>query len=171
MRPNAMFILSFLVVAVGGCASGPPPSNRLAPAATGAGDPTVVRSTAVEASDAAIMAVSFVGTPYAAGGGSPESGFDCSGLVAYVFARAAQARLPRNTFDLASAGVAVAPGELQAGDLVFYNTQRRPFSHVGIYLGQSRFVHAPSAGGAVRIEDMDLRYWSQRFDGARRLSF
>ena len=117
------------------------------------------------------MAVSLVGTPYAAGGESPESGFDCSGLVAYVFARAAQARLPRNTFDLANAGAAVAPGELQAGDLVFYNTQRRAFSHVGIYLGQSRFVHAPSTGGAVRIEEMGGRYWSQRFDGARRLNF
>jgi cell wall-associated NlpC family hydrolase len=166
-----MFILPFLAAAIGGCATGPPASHKIVPAVTAAGDPAAVRSPAVEASDAAIMAVSLVGTPYAAGGGSPESGFDCSGLVAYVFARAAQARLPRNTFDLASAGAAVAPGELQAGDLVFYNTQRRPFSHVGIYLGQSRFVHAPSTGGAVRIEDMDGRYWAQRFDGARRLSF
>lgn len=144
--------------------------HKVVPAATATGDPAVVRSTAVEASDAAIMAVSLVGTPYAAGGGSPESGFDCSGLVAYVFARAAQARLPRNTFDLANVGAAVGPGELRPGDLVFYNTQRRPFSHVGIYLGESRFVHAPSTGGAVRIEDMDVRYWAQRFDGARRLS-
>jgi cell wall-associated NlpC family hydrolase len=164
-----MFILSFFAIAVGGCASGPVPPHKAA--ATAAEDPAVVRTPVVEASDAAIMAVSLVGTPYAAGGGSPESGFDCSGLVAYVFARAAQARLPRNTFDLANAGAAVAHGELRAGDLVFYNTQRRPFSHVGIYLGQSRFVHAPSTGGAVRIEDMDGRYWSQRFDGARRLSF
>jgi cell wall-associated NlpC family hydrolase len=166
-----MFILSFLVIAASGCATGPRAPNWDDPPATAATAPAVVRSAAVEASDAAIMAVSLVGTPYAAGGGSPENGFDCSGLVAYVFARAAQARLPRNTFDLANAGAAVAPGELQAGDLVFYNTQRRPFSHVGIYLGQSRFVHAPSTGGAVRIEDMGGRYWSQRFDGARRLSF
>ena len=166
-----MFILSFLAVAIGGCAIGPPIPRQAGPSATAAGDPGVVRSGAVEASDAAIMAVALVGTPYAAGGGSPESGFDCSGLVAYVFSRAAQARLPRNTFELASVGAAVAPGELQAGDLVFYNTQRRPYSHVGIYLGRSRFVHAPSTGGAVRIEDMDTRYWAQRFDGARRLSF
>jgi cell wall-associated NlpC family hydrolase len=166
-----MFILSFLVVTASGCATGPRAPNGDDPPATAATAPAVVRSTAIEASDAAIMAVSLVGTPYAAGGGSPENGFDCSGLVAYVFARAAQARLPRNTFELANVGAAVAPGELQAGDLVFYNTQRRPFSHVGIYLGQSRFVHAPSTGGAVRIEDMDVRYWTQRFDGARRLSF
>jgi cell wall-associated NlpC family hydrolase len=166
-----MFILSFLVIAASGCATGPRVPIGDDPPATAATAPAVVRSTAIEASDAAIMAVSLVGTPYAAGGGSPENGFDCSGLVAYVFARAAQARLPRNTFELATVGAAVAPGELQAGDLVFYNTQRRPFSHVGIYLGQSRFVHAPSTGGAVRIEDMGGRYWSQRFDGARRLSF
>jgi cell wall-associated NlpC family hydrolase len=82
-----------------------------------------------------------------------------------------QLRLPRNTFDLARAGAAVEPGQLRPGDLVFYNTQRRAFSHVGIYLGESRFVHAPSTGGAVRIEEMDLRYWTQRFDGARRVSF
>ena len=166
-----MFILSFLVNAASGCGTRPRAPNGDDPPATPATASAVVRSTAVEASDAAIMAVSLVGTPYAAGGVSPESGFDCSGLVAYVFARAAQARLPRNTFDLANAGAAVPPGELQAGDLVFYNTQRRPYSHVGIYLGQSRFVHAPSTGGAVRIEDMDVRYWAQRFDGARRLSF
>jgi cell wall-associated NlpC family hydrolase len=166
-----MFILSFLAIAWGGCTSGPPARNAPVSGATTAEGPVVIRSTSAEASDAAIMAVSLVGTPYAPGGGSPESGFDCSGLVAYVFARAAQARLPRNTFDLATAGTVVAPGELQAGDLVFYNTQRRPFSHVGIYLGQSRFVHAPSTGGVVRIEDMDVRYWAQRFDGARRLSF
>jgi cell wall-associated NlpC family hydrolase len=135
---------------------------RHAPAAQGA---------TADARDAAIMALALVGAPYSAGGGSPESGFDCSGLVAYVFAQAAQLRLPRNTFDLARAGTAVSREDLQAGDLVFYNTQRRPYSHVGIYLGDARFVHAPSSGGAVRIEAMDVRYWTQRFDGARRLIF
>lgn len=117
------------------------------------------------------MAVSLVGTPYASGGGSPDTGFDCSGLVAYVFAHAAQLRLPRNTFDLARTGAAVSAGELRPGDLLFYNTQHRPYSHVGIYLGEARFVHAPSTGGAVRIEQMDLRYWTHRFDGARRIAF
>lgn len=114
------------------------------------------------------MAFALVGSPYAAGGASPEAGFDCSGLVAYVYARALHLALPRNTFDLARAGVAVSAP--QPGDLVFYNTQARPFSHVGIYLGESRFVHAPSTGGAVRIEDMRLAYWAKRFDGARRVA-
>jgi cell wall-associated NlpC family hydrolase len=122
-------------------------------------------------SEVAFIALALVGTPYAAGGTSPESGFDCSGLVAYVFARAAQLRLPRNTYDLAQTGAAVEARALQPGDLVFYNTQRRAFSHVGIYLGESRFVHAPSTGGAVRIENMRVGYWTQRFDGARRVAF
>ncbi|HTO46425.1 MAG TPA: C40 family peptidase [Burkholderiales bacterium] len=114
------------------------------------------------------MALALVGSPYANGGASPEDGFDCSGLVAYVYARALRRELPRNTFDLARTGAAV--GDPQPGDLLFYNTQGRPFSHVGIYLGESRFVHAPSTGGVVRIEDMRVGYWTKRFDGARRVA-
>lgn len=168
MRRNAMFTLFFVAAALSGCASvGQGPDDREASARVEMG--TLAGS--AEASDAAIMAVSLVGTPYAAGGGSPNTGFDCSGLVAYVFARAAQLRLPRNTFDLARVGAAIDPADLRAGDLLFYNTQQRPYSHVGIYLGGARFVHAPSSGGTVRIEQMDLRYWVQRFDGARRITF
>jgi cell wall-associated NlpC family hydrolase len=164
-----MFILIFAGAGLAGCGVGLQAPGPAAP-------PLVPRASesaggVADASDAAILALSLVGTRYATGGDSPESGFDCSGLVAYVYDRASQRRLPRNTFDLARVGIPVAPGQLQAGDLVFYNTQRRPFSHVGIYLGESRFVHAPSTGGAVRIEEMDVRYWTQRFDGARRLNF
>ncbi len=169
MRANAMFILIFASVGLAGCAVGsrapdPAPQTRAPAAAELPGD-------AGNATDATILALALVGTRYAAGGDSPETGFDCSGLVAYVYDRAAQLRLPRSTYDLARVGLPVARGQLQAGDLVFYNTQRRPFSHVGIYLGASRFVHAPSSGGAVRIEEMDIRYWTERFDGARRLNF
>jgi cell wall-associated NlpC family hydrolase len=162
-----MFILSFSAVLAAGCGTAP----RLPDRPPGAATSPVATAAPGEPSEAALMALSLVGTPYAAGGGSPETGFDCSGLVAYVFARSMQLRLPRNTFDLARAGAAIDPGELRPGDLVFYNTQQRAFSHVGIYLGEARFVHAPSTGGAVRIEAMDLRYWTQRFDGARRVSF
>ncbi len=117
------------------------------------------------------MALALVGTPYAPRGGSPETGFDCSGLVAYVYARALQLNLPRNTADLSRAGAPIAAADLRPGDLVFYNTQQRPFSHVGIYLGDMRFVHAPSSGGAVRVENMRVGYWTRRFDGARRIAF
>jgi cell wall-associated NlpC family hydrolase len=169
MRNKAMFIVLFVGAGLAGCATAPQAPGPAAPppaprAAESLGGPT-------EARDAAIFALSLVGTRYAAGGASPDTGFDCSGLVAYVYDRAAQIRLPRNTFDLARAGIPIAQSDLVVGDLVFYNTQRRPFSHVGIYLGESRFVHAPSTGGFVRIEQMDLRYWAQRFDGARRLNF
>ncbi|HSD44870.1 MAG TPA: C40 family peptidase [Burkholderiales bacterium] len=169
MRFNAMFILSFSALLLGGCSTAPRLHDRLPTSAAGT-DP-VAAGTPSEPSEVALIALSLVGTRYAAGGGSPETGFDCSGLVAYVFARSMQLRLPRNTFDLARTGTAVEPGALRPGDLVFYNTQRRAFSHVGIYLGDARFVHAPSTGGAVRIEEMDLRYWTQRFNGARRVSF
>jgi cell wall-associated NlpC family hydrolase len=162
-----MFILYFSALLLSGCGAVPRSQDSPSMAPT---DPVAIEAPAGQ-SEAALIALSLVGTRYAAGGGSPETGFDCSGLVAYVFARSMQLRLPRNTFDLARAGAAVGRGDLPPGDLVFYNTQRRAYSHVGIYLGESRFVHAPSTGGAVRIEEMDLRYWTQRFDGARRVSF
>jgi cell wall-associated NlpC family hydrolase len=163
-----MFLLLFSGVLGAGCAIAPPPGG-VAPAA-GAAE-AVAADADLYTSEAIITALTLIGTPYAPGGISPDAGFDCSGLVTYVFARSTEARLPRSTFDLARVGATVAPADLRPGDLVFYNTQQRPFSHVGIYLGESRFVHAPSSGGAVRIEDMRVGYWARRFDGARRLSF
>lgn len=130
--------------------------------------PPPVRAGAEPVSEVAFMALALIGSPYAAGGASPETGFDCSGLVAYVYDRALRLRLPRDTFNLARAGQPVT--EPEPGDLLFYNTQGRAYSHVGIYLGESRFVHAPSSGGSVRIEDMRLAYWTRRFDGARRVA-
>ncbi len=127
----------------------------------------LVQPGAEPVSEVAFLALALVGSPYAAAGASPETGFDCSGLVAYVYRRAVALNLPRDTFGLARVGQPVA--DPQPGDLLFYNTQGRAFSHVGIYLGESRFVHAPSTGGAVRIEDMRLAYWTRRFDGARRV--
>jgi cell wall-associated NlpC family hydrolase len=103
------------------------------------------------------------------GGGSPRAGFDCSGLVVYAFRSAIGWELPRPALELAALGRAVRIEELRAGDLVFFNTLRRAYSHVGIYLGGGRFVHAPSSGGVVRIEELAQDYWHKRFDGARRI--
>ena len=114
-------------------------------------------------------AVRQVGTAYHYGGRSPETGFDCSGLVAYVFERAWGISVPRRTEEQRSVGRAVKRAELQPGDLVFYNTRGRPFSHVGIYLGDGEFVHAPRPGARVRVERVDTPYWNARFNGARRL--
>lgn len=110
-----------------------------------------------------------VGIRYRYGGSSPDSGFDCSGLVTHVFERAWGVSLPRRTAEQRSVGRAVKRAALQPGDLVFYNTRNRPYSHVGIYLGDGLFVHAPRPGQRVRIENMDNSYWRTRFDGARRI--
>jgi cell wall-associated NlpC family hydrolase len=166
-----MFQIAFAVLVIGGCAPAPQRDREPAVDPVRAVSPGEPAATPDAAAEAALMAVALIGTPYAPRGGSPDTGFDCSGLVAYVYARSLQLSLPRNTFDLSKAGVAVAATDLRPGDLVFYNTQQRPFSHVGIYLGEMRFVHAPSSGGAVRLENMRVAYWTRRFDGARRVAF
>lgn len=122
-----------------------------------------------QAQEFALRALSFIGVRYKWGGTSPDTGFDCSGLIRYVYAQVTGHLLPYNAQDLSHLGISIDRSELQPGDLVFFNTLRKPFSHVGIYLGESRFVHAPSRGGAVEIVDMGQRYWKNRYNGARRL--
>jgi cell wall-associated NlpC family hydrolase len=122
------------------------------------------------ASELVFRAVGMIGIRYKYGSSAPENGLDCSGLVRYVFKEAWGADLPRTSQEISQLGERVDTQNLQPGDLVFYNTLRRTFSHVGIYLGDNKFIHAPSAGGQVRIESMDVGYWKQRFNGARRLS-
>lgn len=111
-----------------------------------------------------------LGAHYRHGGASPEQGFDCSGLVAHVFQRAWGVKLPRRAQDQARLGKPVRKSELQPGDLVFYNTRNSAYSHVGIYVGDGRFIHAPRRGARVRAERVDSPYWAARFNGARRLA-
>ena len=118
----------------------------------------------------AMQALGYLGIRYKYGGSSPGTGFDCSGLVHYVVSQAVGLVLPRDTRSLSEVGSRVSSDELQPGDLVFFNTLRKPYSHVGIYVGDRRFVHAPASGGAVELVNMSERYWRSRFDGARRLS-
>ena len=115
-------------------------------------------------------AVRQVGVAYHYGGRSPDTGFDCSGLIAHAFEEAWGMRLPRTAKGLAKVGRPVRFKDLRPGDLVFYNTRGRPYSHVGIYIGEGRFVHAPRRGAKVRIESLEKRYWRTRFNGARRLA-
>ncbi|MBI3230797.1 MAG: C40 family peptidase [Burkholderiales bacterium] len=121
------------------------------------------------ASELVLQAMGMIGINYRLGGNVPESGLDCSGLVRHVFKEAWGASLPRTASEISRVGKQITQQDLQPGDLVFYNTLRRGFSHVGIYLGDNKFIHSPSAGGQVRIESMDLSYWKQRFEGARRI--
>jgi cell wall-associated NlpC family hydrolase len=121
------------------------------------------------AQDLVLNAMGFMGVPYRWGGASPDTGFDCSGFVQYVVRQAAGLLLPRSSYDMVRLGAAIARDELQPGDLVFFNTLRQPFSHVGIYIGDNRFIHAPSRGKSVEIVDITSTYWQQRYNGARRL--
>lgn len=114
--------------------------------------------------------MSLVGVPYRWAGNTPTTGFDCSGLVQYVVARAADVKLPRTTAEISQSGSPVDPGQIAPGDLVFFNTMGRPHSHVGIYVGKLRFVNAPSTGGIVRLDYLTNPYWAKRFDGIRRVA-
>jgi len=120
-------------------------------------------------SELVLKAISLIGIRYKYGGNEPESGLDCSGFVRYLYKAVWGTELPRTAEEISHVGEHVDSSNLQPGDLVFYNTLRRGFSHVGIYLGDDKFIHAPSAGGKVRIESMDVSYWKKRFNGARRI--
>ena len=122
------------------------------------------------ASDLVMQAMNFLGVPYRRGGNSAEQGFDCSGFTRFVFENSIGLVLPRRADQQAqTAGLqSVKREELKPGDLVFFNTMRRAFSHVGIYVGEGKFIHAPRTGGEVRVEDMRASYWAKRFNGARR---
>lgn len=122
------------------------------------------------AQDAIDSALDLLGIRYRRGGSSPEAGFDCSGFVSHVFREGLGLVLPRSSKEMSKSGEVVNRDELKPGDLVFFNTMRSAFSHVGIYLGDNQFVHAPRTGGRVRIEDLRDTYWLKRFNGARRVS-
>jgi cell wall-associated NlpC family hydrolase len=121
------------------------------------------------ASGLVMTAMGFLGVPYKRGGESVESGFDCSGLVRNVYEQSLGLVLPRRAKDQAQSTRTIAKEELKPGDLVFFNTMRSAFSHVGIYIGDGKFVHAPRTGAKVRVEDMREAYWTKRFNGARRV--
>jgi len=173
---NQLFFIIFASVLVGGCGTLPPgrdpsatpraPVGNTAVAIPAASGPAFAPS---RDSDMLFHALAAAGVDYRRGGKSYQSGFDCSGLVAFVYREAYSLALPHNTQAQSELGEAVHLSELQSGDLVFFNTQRKPFSHVGIYIGEGRFIHAPKEGAVVRTENLRARYWATRFDGARRI--
>jgi cell wall-associated NlpC family hydrolase len=122
-----------------------------------------------QAGNLVVSALSYMGIHYKYGGNEPDAGFDCSGFVRYVYNNTLGLVLPRTSAEMSKKGDTVKKDDLKPGDLVFFNTLKRAFSHVGIYVGEGKFVHAPSTGGAVRVESMEIPYWQQRFNGARRL--
>ena len=114
-------------------------------------------------------AMQLIGVRYRWGGNTPQSGLDCSGFVRYVFNDTFGFLLPRKSAQMSKVGLQIRKDELQPGDLVFFNTMRHAFSHVGIYLGDNKFIHAPSKGKSIRVDDMTKVYWEKRYNGARRL--
>lgn len=121
------------------------------------------------ASDITSYALSLIGVDYRFGGNTPDQGLDCSGLIRYVFQQATGLSLPRSAREQSRVGESISKDNLQPGDLVFFNTRRFQFSHVGLYIGDNRFIHAPSKGGAVQVVSLDNAYWQKAFNGARRI--
>lgn len=123
-----------------------------------------------KASDLVVNAMGFMGVPYRRGGSTLETGFDCSGFVKAMYQQTIGLVLPRSAAQQAAATQSIDKAELAPGDLVFFNTMRRTFSHVGIYIGDGKFIHSPKPGASVRVESMAQAYWDRRFDGARRVA-
>lgn len=129
----------------------------------------VRQSVSNKASELVVNAMGFLGVPYKRGGNTVETGFDCSGFVRAIYEQSVGLLLPRRAEQQAAATQRIEKNELQPGDLVFFNTMRRAFSHVGIYVGDGKFIHSPKPGAEVRVESMGVSYWQRRFDGARRV--
>ncbi|MBG9386793.1 C40 family peptidase [Caenimonas aquaedulcis] len=121
------------------------------------------------ASELVVTAMGFLGVPYRRGGNNADTGFDCSGFVRAMYEQTVGLVLPRRANEQAAATQTIDRKDLQPGDLVFFNTMKRAFSHVGIYVGEGKFIHSPKPGAQVRVEDMSGNYWQQRFNGARRV--
>ena len=131
--------------------------------------PQVTPADPASANAVTLRALGLVGTPYRYGGNTPDTGFDCSGLVNYVYRDMLDLRLPRSSGELAALqGPRLAPDRLASGDLVFFGS-RGTVTHVGIYVGEGRFVHAPSSGGTVRLDRLDGPYWRDHYSGAKRV--
>ena len=155
---------SLLLVALAACTSAPP-----APEALPGKSPGALQSGYSEkGQEVAIYAMGLIDTGYRFGGKNPEAGLDCSGMVSYIYGKSAGVQLLGSARDMARKGRTVERANLRPGDLVFFNTRNAPFSHVGIYIGDDRFVHAPSSNGRVRIDPLSASYYAKRFETARR---
>lgn len=169
IRANALLASAILAV---GIAAAPLDTHAAGQAGTpraGAEGAAHADQHANPAAELVIRSLSMLGVNYKWGGNSPDTGLDCSGLVRFVYEETLGKVLPRRSVEMSREGESVDRHELKPGDLVFFNTLRRAFSHVGIYIGNNQFVHAPSRGKQVRVESMESSYWATRFNGARRL--
>ena len=166
LRPAARGpLVAVLVSLLAGCGTAPSAPRHEA----GSSRASSLRVERARAQEIVLRTLALIDTGYVFGGSNPEAGLDCSGMVVHVFEQAAGVRLPHNAAQIARLAQPVERERLGPGDLVFFNTRGFSASHVGIYLGDGRFVHAPSSRGRVRIESMDNRYFAARFEGGRTL--
>lgn len=157
-----LLIAGFFSLLMAACASKPPAPQ--APAHQPSERPP---ASSHKGNDVVLFALSLLDTGYRFGGKNPEAGLDCSGMVSYIYGRAAGLRVSGSAADIARRGRPVERAGLRPGDLVFFNTRNAAFSHVGVYIGDDRFIHAPSSNGRVRIDQLGARYFAQRFETAR----
>lgn len=128
---------------------------------------TVPLQNASHRNDVVMYAFGLINVDYRFGGANPESGLDCSGMVSYIYKNSVGLKLPHNAAQIAGVGKQISANDLQPGDLVFFNTMNRPYSHVGIYIGDDRFIHAPHTNGKIEVSSLKNKYFAQRFEGAR----
>lgn len=173
VKSATRLILSASALLLAACAGGPDRGKSgYHPEVTGLGydDSNVPASLKAAANDVLFQAISLVGTPYRYGGNAPETGFDCSGLITYVFNSSAGLKLPRSTRELIDIDAPrIDRDRLYPGDLVYFNPAGGRVSHIGIYVGERRFVHAPATGGTVRMDNLDTPYWQKHYVGAKRV--
>ena len=169
-----LFVAAIMLASAPASAAAEPQPDPLAALLSERAEPPVAPPLASRlrsrASEMVVAAMNFVGVPYKRGGSDSSNGFDCSGFTRHIFELGLGLVLPRKVDEQASARglVKIDKAELRPGDLVFFNTLKRTFSHVGIYVGEGRFIHAPKPGGEVRVESMNFAYWAKRFTGGRR---
>lgn len=160
--PHRYFLLAILLSLLAGCSSMEPQRGAYA-----AKRSPVAYQDSAKRNDVVMYAFGLISVDYRFGGANPESGLDCSGMVSYIYQNSLGLKLPHNAARIAQLGRDIHPSELRPGDLVFFNTQNRPYSHVGIYIGDDRFIHAPRTNGKIEVSSLKNRYFAQRFEAAR----
>ena len=160
-----------VVLSLAACSSSTPPAAKSSVKTSPPSNATSVRISDIDhdsvSNELMLHSMSLIGTPYRFGGSNRNTGFDCSGMVQFVYRETLNVSLPRTARDMAAAGKVINKNQLKVGDLVFFNTNGKKFSHVGLYIGENRFIHAPSSKSSIKINYLSDKYYASRFTGAR----
>lgn len=157
-----IFLLLPLLALLAACSTPEPRKTAFIPR-----KPAIAYQDSAKRNDVVMYAFGLISVDYRFGGNNPESGLDCSGMVSYIYQNSLGLKLPHNAAKMATLGKEVGSTDLRPGDLVFFNTMNRPYSHVGIYIGDDRFIHAPHTNGKIEVASLKNRYFAQRFESGR----